>query len=495
MHTERCFDAIVIGGGLLGCFAARNLTRFKLKTALIEMREDVCTGVSKANTAIVYTGADTKPGTLKTALCVRACKGFDKLCSDLGVRFKRCGSLMVSYGPKADERLRKKYEAGIVNGVEGLRLISGQEAELMEPNLAHGISSALYAPGTGTVIPWELCIAAYENAVQNGCKAFLNTCVTSIEFTDGIYRIITNNGEFHARSVINCCGLNAHTVQEYVAEPSVRVVPDKADYLMLDDTVGNFVSRVIFHEPEEKGKGLTIVPTTDGKLLVGPSEQPGDGSISFSTTSEGIDSLHKLCREVVPTLDLSQTIRSFGALRPNPFFVNYEDGEWKTQERSINNFTITSPLPGFFSMIGIKTPGLTCADELGRYITERVIEHLSPVESNMDFTPIRSAPVCVRHLSFEERAKLAAENPSYAKIICRCGDITEGEVLDAIRRGAVTLDAVKRRAGSGLGRCQGSFCADRVMHLISRETGIPLNKLTKNGSGSEILGGNCNATY
>ncbi|MBR4952942.1 MAG: FAD-dependent oxidoreductase, partial [Oscillospiraceae bacterium] len=284
---------------------------------------------------------------------------------------------------------------------------------------------------------------------------------------------------------------NAHIVQEHITAPTVRVIPDKADYLVLDDTAGCFVSHVIFHEPEEKGKGLTLVPTTDGKLLVGPSEQPGDGIESFSTTRRGLDSLRDLCSEVVPSLDLSQTIRSFGALRPNPFFVSFENGEWKAEERSINNFTITSPLPGFFSLIGIKTPGLTCANELGGYIASQVAEHLAPIELNHDFNPVRNAPISVRHLSFEERAKLGKNNPAYAKIICRCGDVTEGEVIDAIRCGAATIDAVKRRVGTGLGRCQGSFCTDKIMKLIERESGLSPYEITKCGLDSEILGG-CN---
>lgn len=494
MHTEQQFDAVVIGGGLLGCFAARNLTRYNISVALIEMRENVCTGISKANTAIVYTGADTKPGTLKTELCVHACRGFDKLCDELGVHFKRCGSLMLSYGPKADERLKKKYEMGLENGVEGLRLISGDEAMSLEPNIAPGVSSAIYAPGTGTVIPWELCIAAYENALANGCAPFLNTFVSNIEANENGYSIFTDNGIINARAVVNCGGLNAHTIQEHITEPTVRVIPDKADYLVLDDTAGSFVSHVIFHEPEEKGKGLTLVPTTDGKLLVGPSEQPGDGSESFSTTKMGLDTLHDLCSRIVPSLDLSQTIRSFGALRPNPYFVSFENGEWKAEERSINNFTITSPLPGFFSLIGIKTPGLTCANELGYYIANQVAEHLAPTELNHSFNPVRSAPISVRHLSFEDRAKLAEKNPAYAKIICRCGDVTEGEVIDAIRRGAVTIDAVKHRVGTGLGRCQGSFCTDRIMKLIERESGLSPYEISKCGRGSEILGGNSDET-
>lgn len=483
------FDAVVLGAGLLGCFAARHLTRYRLRAALVETREDVCTGISRANTAIVYTGYDTKPGTLKTRLCVEACRSFDRLCAQLGVPFARRGSLMVSYGPRADGVLHKKYRQGQENGVDGLRLLSGPEAERLEPNLAPGITGALYAPGTGTVNPWALGIAAYENAVDNGCVPLLNARVLNIVPEGAEYRVETTGGTCRAAAVVNCCGLYADEIQELVARPSVRIVPEKADYLVLDDTAGDFVGRIIFHEPEEKGKGLTLVPTVDGNLLLGPSEQPGDGKGSFATTRAGLRFLGELAAQVVPGLDLGQTIRSFGAVRPNPFHVRLEDGAWRPEDRSISNFTVMNPRPNFWSLIGIKTPGLTCADALGAYLAGQVAAGLGKTEPNPGFKPIRRPPLRVRELDFGARAVLAAARPEYANVLCRCNGITEGEVLEAIARGAVTLDGVKRRAGTGLGRCQGSFCADRIMAVLARELGVPMEGLTKDGLGTELLGG------
>lgn len=483
------FDAVVLGAGLLGCFAARHLTRYRLRTALLEAREDVCTGISRANTAIIYTGYDTKPGTLKTRLCTAACRDFSRLCRELGVPFARRGSLLVSYGSRADRVVEQKYRQGLENGVEGLRMLSGSEAEELEPNLAGGITSALLAEGTGTVIPWALGIAAYENAVDNGCLASLNTRVTGIVPEGGGYRIETTAGTCWSGAVVNCCGLYADEIQELVAEPSVRVVPEKADYLVLDDTAGEFVRHIIFHEPEERGKGLTLVPTVDGNLLLGPSEQPGDGKESFATTRAGLAFLRALAARVAPGLDLSQTIRSFGAVRPNPFHVRREGGAWVAEDRSISNFTVMNPRPNFWSLIGIKTPGLTCADGLGACLAARVAEGLGKTEANPDFNPVRRPPVRVKDLEFEERAALAAARPAYGNILCRCGGITEGEVLEAIARGAVTLDGVKRRAGTGLGRCQGSFCTHRVMALLARELGVPVESLTKDGPGTGLLGG------
>ena len=474
------YDVAVLGGGLLGCFMARELRRYPLKVALVEAREDVCTGISRANTAIVYTGCDTKPGTLKTRLCVEANRGFDALCRELGVPFSRKGSLMVSYGPRADRVLQDKLLQGMENGVEGLRLLSGREAEEWERGLAPGVSSALYAPGTGVSDPWGLCYAAWENALANGVAPWLGAPVTDLLPEHGGWRVVTLRGELWAAAVVNCCGLHADQVQELAAPPSVRISPEKADYLMLDEGAGNYVGHVIFHEPEEKGKGLTLVPTLEGKLLVGPTEEGAAGPQS-ATTTVGLDKLRQLAAQVVPQLDLGLTIRSFAGVRPRPYSV--------VSARSIHDFTITNPARGLWSLIGIKTPGLTCAQALGAWLAPQVADTLGRREPDPTFRPERKAPVRPRSMSREERAVLVARDPAYGRILCRCGGITEGEVRDAIRRGAVTLDGVKRRVGTGLGRCQGSFCTDRVMDLLSRMLGVPPQDLWKDGPGSRLLTG------
>lgn len=474
------YDVAVLGGGLLGCFMARELRRYPLHVALVEAREDVCTGISRANTAVVYTGCDTRPGTLKTRLCVEACKGFDTLCRELGVPFSRKGSLMVSYGPRADRVLQNKLLQGMENGVEGLRLLSGREAEERERGLAPGVSSALYAPGTGVADPWGLCYAAWESAQANGVAPWLGAPVTDLLPQQGGWRVVTRRGELWAAAVVNCCGLQADQIQELAAPPSVRIAPEKADYLMLDEGAGHYVGHVIFHEPEEKGKGLTLVPTLEGKLLVGPSEQPAGGPPS-ATSRAGLDWLRQMAERVAPRLDLGLTIRAFAGVRPRPYNV--------VRAESIHDFTVTNPAPGFWSLIGIKTPGMTCAQALGAWLAPQVAQTLGRKEPDPTFRPERKAPIRPKALSYEDRAALVARDPAYGRILCRCGGITEGEVRDAVRRGAVTLDGVKRRVGTGLGRCQGSFCTDRVMELLSRMLGVAPEDLFKDGPGSRLLTG------
>ena len=471
------YDVVVIGGGLLGCFTARNLCRWKLHIALLEAREDVCTGISRANTAIVYPGYDHKPGTLKAEMCVRANAGFDALCRELDVPFSRCGSMMVSFGEKADAVLRKKYQNGLSLGVPGLRLLSGEEARNMEPVLARGITSALFAPTTGTVNPWEFGIAACENAAANGADLFLNTRVLGISRRSEGCRVETDQEVFFCRAVVNCAGLSADRVQELLFPASVHIAPDAADYLILDKAAKNKPSHIIQYEPEDGGKGFNAVPTVEGSLLLGPSER--ENEVDFAVSAKGLSFVRNRAGRVLPGLDVNDAIRSFAAVRPNP---QRPDG------RSIGSFTIEHPGLGFWSLIGIKTPGLTCADELGRYLADKVAAELD-AEENPAFNPRRQGIRRARDLPLSQRTAIARENTDYGEIVCHCECVTKAEILEAIRRGAVSVDGVKRRVGAGMGRCQSSRCQRAVMELLAEALGIPVTAVRKDGPGSEILEG------
>lgn len=433
----RHVDAAVIGGGVLGCFAARNLMRWQISAVLMEQAEDVCTGITRANSAIVYPGYDNRVGSLKAKMTVRGNREFDNLCRELEVPFTRRGSLLVTYDAEALPRLGRKYEQGLQNGVPGLRMLSGQEVEAMEPMLKPGVAGALYAPSTGTVNPWQLGIAAFENAVKNGVKPMLNTAVRGIEKTERGYRLITTGEDILCKVVINCAGLFADRVQELLFSPSVRLHWDGAEYLVLDK-LARKPERIIFHQAQSCGKGITAIPCGEGNLLLSGVRKPMVKP--FATTTEGLRELEAAARELLPGLDTRRIIRSFAAVRPNPYRENGEN---------LHDFCIENPAPGFYSLIGIKTPGLTCADQLGRYLAEKTADYLQ-VQPNLSFDPHRPA---IR--------KTDAQT-----IICQCEGITRCEILEAIRRGACTVDGVKRRVGSGMGRCQGSRCSYAIERLL-----------------------------
>lgn len=495
-------DAAVIGAGVLGCFAARALTKLNISVLVLEEREDVCTGVTKANSGIIYTGCDNRPSSLKARMCVRANEGFGALCRNLGVRFSRCGSLMVSFGPRGEKVLQTKLRNGEESGVKGLRILSREEALLMEPGLSPEITAALYVPGTGTVDPWEFGIAAYENARANGAEFLFSDKLVSMERTgEGFLLEIeetccgsveTEKETIFAKTVINCAGLSSDAVRETLMIPTVRIFPSAADYIVLDDTAEGYVNHIIFHEPEEKKKGLTLVPTVDGNLLIGSTERNRNTAPDGATSLQGLTELEELCAEVVPGLPLSEQIRTFAALRPNPYavetakIVSGSEGIWVPLDRSIHDFTILNE-DGLISLIGIKTPGLTCAAKLGEYCADLAAQVLGDPGPNPSFDPVRKAPVRVHGMSEAERAALVKADPACGEIVCMCRDITRREIRDAILRGAVTLDGVKRRTGAFMGRCQGARCMKEVMEMLSASAGIPPEEVTKNGAGSEIL--------
>jgi len=430
------FDAIVIGGGILGCMTARNLRRWQISTLLLEQEDDLCAGITRANSAIVYAGYDNKPGSLKADLTVRGNAAMESLCRELEVPFSRCGSLLVTYEESSVPKLREKLENGTKSGVPGLRLLSGSEAEEMEPLLRKGVKAALYAPSTGTVNPWQLGIAACENAVQNGAQVHLRTGVTAIRRDREDYIVCTNSGEISCRMIFNCAGASADRVQELLFPPSVCLKPDGAEYLVMDPLEPK-PERIIFLQAQRCGKGITAIPCVEGNLLISGIRKPL--AVPYGTTAEGLQELQASFRELLPQADLSHVIRSFGAVRPNPYRENGED---------IHDFCIEHPEPGFFSLVGIKTPGLTCAGELGMLLAKEAAAYLGAAE-NSAFQPVRPTITEKDH-----------------EIICQCGSISRAEIIEAIRRGATTVDGVKRRVGSGMGRCQGSRCALAIERLL-----------------------------
>lgn len=456
------YDVIVIGGGILGCFAARNLRRWNISAALVEAENDICTGITRASSAICYAGYDNQPGSLKARMTVAANAAMDTLCRELDVPFVRCGSLMVSFGPEADRTLQKKLEQGRTSGVPGLRLISGDEALEMEPMLAKNVRSALYSKTTGTVNPWLLGIAAFENAVHNGCTPLLNTQVLGIEQSSSGYVVKTNREELSCKAILNCAGLSADRIQELLFAPSVRLFPDGADYLVLEKGALS-PKHIIFHESEEKGKGITAIPTEEGNLLL---QSPARTlTAPFATTADGLQDLEALTAQVLPAVELGARIRSFGTVRPNPHRVTFQNGRWMPDGKRLGSFVIENPVPGFYSLIGIKTPGMTCANQLGTYLAQQCALYLDAAP-NLSFDPCRKAITQARNLSFEQRAAMAAANPDYGEILCQCQDISKAEVLEAIGRGAVTADGVKRRLSSGMGYCQGSRCTRKIEALL-----------------------------
>ena len=459
------FDVAIIGGGVLGCFAARSLCRYKLRCLLIESDEDVCRGISRANSAIVYPGYDNMPGSLKAQMTVRSNAYFDRLCDELEVDFIRRGSLLLSYDKVCDKVLEKKLKNGLENGVPNLRIVSGEEALALEPMLSAIPRCALFAPGTGTVNPWQLGIAAFENAAANGCAAMFDTAVQTIERVDKGYVIQTDKDAVQCKAIINCAGLNADKIREMLFEPELRIFPDASDFLVFHKHAP-VPDRILFEE-RPTGKALTLVPTVEGNLLIESWLRELDND-NFAFKADVRQELVRRAAAIADAVSEDNIIRSFAAVRPNLRYVKKIGGEYVPTGKDVSSFAIDRPEPGFVSLIGIKTPGLTCANELGMHVAGMIAEYLS-AEANDVFNPKRRAITRPGRMSFHQRQELIKKDPDYGDIICLCEDISRAEIKEAICRGAKSVEGVKRRLGTSMGVCQGSRCSYAISKILEAE--------------------------
>lgn len=471
------YDVIVIGGGAVGCAAARELSRYDLRIALCEKGEDVCVGTSKANSAIVHAGFDALPGTKKAKFNVAGSRRMEGLSRELDFSYRRNGAVVVCFDEKDKPRLEELLHRGEANGVEGLRIVDGAELHRLEPALSPAAAAALYAPTSAIVCPFGMTIALAENAAQNGAEFFFNTPVTGICRRDGLYEITAGVKVFKTRTVVNAAGVYGDEIHNLVCEDKLSIIPRSGEYCLLDKKDGHLVERTVFQLPGKLGKGVLVTPTVHGNLLLGPTAVDRSSKDATNTTASGLDFAIEMAGRSVPGLPMRDTITSFCGLRA------HLDGE-------NDDFIIGESADGFFDAVGIESPGLSSAPAIGAYLAEEIAKKLNAAEK-ADFAATRRDIPHLRELPLEERQALVRENPAYGNIICRCEQISEGEIVDAIRRvpGARSLDGVKRRVRAGMGRCQGGFCSPRVMEILSRELGVAQTELTKSGGESKLLTG------
>ena len=473
----KMYDVIIIGAGVSGAAAARELSRYNAKVCVIEKEEDVCCGTSKANSGIVHAGFDAMPGTLMAKLNVRGNALMEQLSKDLDFPFKRIGSLVVCRDEADMPNLKALYDRGVANGVPGLRILSKEEVHEMEPNLEDDICAALYAPSAGIVCPFNLNIALAENANVNGVEFKFDTEVTDLKKSGDIWEVHTNQGVFETKYVVNAAGVYADKFHNMVSEKKIHITPRRGDYCLLDKSAGSHVSHTVFALPGKYGKGILISPTVHGNLLLGPTAIDIEDKEGTNTTREGLDQVIAGANLNVKNIPMRQVITSFAGLRA------HEDGhEFIIEE--------LEDAKGFIDCAGIESPGLTSSPAIGEMVAGILKEKLH-LEEKENFIATRKGILDPNTLSKEERVKLIKEKPAYGNIICRCEMITEGEIIDAIHRplGAKSLDGVKRRTRAGMGRCQAGFCSPRTMEILARELEIPMSEITKSGGKSRIIVG------
>lgn len=469
-------DIIIIGGGVSGCAAARELSRYQADILVLEKEEDVCCGTSKANSAIVHAGFDAPAGSRMAKLNVEGSRLMPTLAKELDFAYDPCGSLVVCLSEENRPALQKLYENGLTNGVEGLRIIERDELVAMEPHISDEAVAALWAPTGGIVCPFGLTYAFAENAAANGVRFQFDTRVVGLSPIEGGWRVETDRGPLEARCVVNAAGVHADELHNQVQPgDSMTIVPRRGDYFLLDHTAGDHVSHTIFQLPGKYGKGVLVTPTVHGNLLIGPTATDIDNKEDTATTAAELDEVRTKAGLAVKDLPLRQTITSFAGLRAHE--LRHE-------------FFIQEAAPGFVDCAGIESPGLSASPAIGREVAA-LVQKILNLQEKTDFIPTRKGILDPKTLPFAERAALVRENPAYGKIICRCESITEGEIIDAIHRvpGARSLDGVKRRTRAGMGRCQAGFCSPRVMEILARELGMDQSAITKSGGGSRLIVG------
>lgn len=455
------YDIIIIGAGITGASIAHQLAKYDVKVLVLEKDNEASNGVSKANSAIIHAGNDPVPGTLKAKLNVKGNKMVPEICRELNVDFNQIGSLTVAFSDEEVETLHELYERGIQNGVDTLQLLDREELLKMEPNLSDNVIKGLYAPTTGILAPWDLVYAQLENAIYNGTEVKLNQEVVSIKKVDDHFEVITTTDRFEGRYVINAAGLYTEKITRMVTDnPGFKMKPTRGQYYVLDRDADGYVNHIVYPVPSSKGKGVLVVPTIHGNILLGPTADLIDEIDNTETTREGFTYIREnLARMMKNNIPYRSNIRTFSGIRPKT-----DRGDFIIEE--------VAGVSNFFQAAGIESPGLASSPAIAEYMIS-LIQAKETFKPRENYRVYRQNPVRVNQLSPEEANELIKQNPLYGRIICRCESITEGEIVDQIHRPlpATTLDGIKRRTRPGAGRCQGGFCQPLVLKILARELG------------------------
>ena len=492
-HLPERADVVIIGGGVIGCFIARELSRYNLEIVLLEKESDVACGATKANSGQIHTGVGEESGTLKKKLCAEAWPMYDKITEELDVPFKRNGLLVVITKdtlpkiPSFIGNFISKYIIPYIVMIKGKdvgdkpRIIKRDELLRMEPNITDRALVAVFMPGYGIICPYKLTIALAENAIQNGTKVLLETEVRDILVEDKKVRgVVTNRGTIETQFVINAAGIFADEIAEMAGAKEFTIHPRKGSILLFDKEEEGYVNHQVSElrfpqDPYTKGGGVLM--TVDGNINWGPTAIEVPDKEDKSVTREEIEGIFEKYGFIFPNFPKNSVITYFAGLRA----ATYKEDFFIKASKNIR---------GFVNVAGIQSPGLTAAPAIAEMVLKILKDAGLKMEEKENFNPVRKASPVFDKLSVEEKKKLIEKNPLYGNVICRCEHVTEGEIIDAIHSPlpALTIDAIKRRTRAGMGRCQGGFCGPRVAAILARELGIPLEKITKDRNSNMFVG-------
>ncbi len=482
--TNYHYDVVIIGGGVVGCAIARELSKYKTSIAVLEKEDDVGWGTSCRNSGVVHAGFNYKSGTLRAQLCVEGNKSFAEFCRQLDVPYKKIGKLIVAKKKEEIKELQKLMQQGDINGAENLQIIDFNEVKKLEPNI-EGIA-ALYSPETAITSPYILTIALAENALTNGVSFFLNTEVKSIaKLRNSDFRINTNKGEFTSSYVINSAGLYSDKVAHMVGKDKYRIYPCRGEYYVLDKNASWIINHLIYPVPKAGigGLGIHFTPTIDKNILIGPSNEYIKQKNNFSSTSKIMKMLAAESQDFLPLISSRDIIRSYSGIRAKQA-PSSEGGFWDfviEESATVNNF---------INLIGIESPGLTAAQPIAKRVVE-IFNKKERLNSNLSFNPFRKGILRFEEQDEETKKTLIKQEPDYGEIVCRCEKITKKEILEAINNplGARSLVSIKYRTRAMMGRCQGGYCQTRIMEILRESFKLSPKELTLNGGKSYLLTG------
>ena len=466
------YDIIIIGAGIVGSILAKDLSRYHCKVGVLDKENDVANETSSANSAIIHTGYDPEDNTLKAKLNVEGAKMYESLCRQLHCKYKTVGAYVVACGEEEEKHLDVLAQRARKRNIP-FEWLSGDEARTKEKNLSDSITKVLNFYTTAVVYPWQIAIGCMEIAVNNGVDMMLNHEVLSIDHKEDKYIIHTNKEDIESKIIINASGIFADKIDQMVSqEHSFTMNPRRGEYYVLDNDI-SFVEHIIFPVPSKKGKGVLAVPTVYGNTLLGPNAEEATDN---GTSREGLAYVKENLQKTLKNVPYNKVIRTFAGLRPSSNSKDFLIFEAKDAK-------------GFINVASIESPGLASAPAISKYVIERFISELIPLDEDATAVMTRKKPIVMKELSDEERNQIIHENPLYGKIICRCESISEGEIVDCIHGpvGARSVKGVKKRIRPGMGRCQGGFCEPHVIEILARELGIDPIDVVLDTEDSNIL--------
>lgn len=446
------YEVAIIGGGIIGSFIFSGLARRGVSVVLLEATEDVANGATKANSAIIHAGYDCAPGTKKAFFNVRGNALYEEEAARLGEKIVKTGSLVVA--PKSGlSALEKLLNQGITNGVKGLKILNRTELLALEPHLAEGIEYGLFAPSAKLVSPYNFAISLCEEAIANGGVLKLNFKVEKIKRVAEGFVLSSNTDAVLARFVVNCAGAGCAEINKLAGAEKLKLNLVKGEYLILDKSEFGVAKRPIFPLPSEKGKGILVLPTVAGNTLCGPTAQP-ISTFETSVTAEGLSQIKRETSKMVNGLNFKKTIKLYAGVRVkcgDDFIVEF-----------------SKKVPHFFITAGISSPGLASAPAIAEYVIKSllgagVVAHKHTPKNRRPYTDLPA-------MTKQEINELIAKNPKYGRLICRCENITQGEIEEVLVGGIrpLTVEGVKRRLRPTMGRCQGSFCMPQIIEIMAR---------------------------